>query len=241
VDNGLYQFEIDQVARTNSILQNSPKPVQNKGNSSSNLSTAIPSSNFISTSSECKTPSLDTLHARLGHTSVFKMQHIPLCKQSWCKQSVIGSFPCDICVYAKMHRFSFNKSIITTSSPFQLIHLDILGPYKVAKVCGACYFLTIVDDFTRTTWTQLLQNKTRVSSTIIHFPHMVQTQFHANITMVRSDNSTEFLKSTCFGFFSVKGVVYQKSIVGTPQQNGVAERKHRHLLGTVRAVRFQPG
>ena len=187
MDNGLYQFEIDQVARTNSILQNSPKPVQNKGNSSSNLSTAIPSSNFISTSSECKTPSLDTLRARLGHTSVFKMQHIPLCKQS-----VIGPFPCDICVYAKMHRFPFNKIIISTTSPFQFFHLDIWGSYEVSNVCRAHYFLTIVDDFTRTTWTQFLQNKTQVSAAIIHFFHMVQTWFYAHITMVWSDNDIEF-------------------------------------------------
>jgi len=98
-----------------------------------------------------------------------------------------------------------------------------------------------VDDFTCTTWTQLLQNKTPVGAAITHFFHMVATQFHAQITMVRSDNGTEFLNSTCLQFFSDQGVLHQKSIVGTPQQNGVVERKHKHLLGTARAIRFQAG
>ncbi|GJY21662.1 pyridoxal 5'-phosphate synthase-like subunit PDX1.2, partial [Tanacetum coccineum] len=36
-----------------------------------------------------------------------------------------------------------------------------------------------------------------------------------------------------------KWIVHQKSIPYTPQQNGVVERKHRHLLETARAIRFQ--
>jgi len=98
-----------------------------------------------------------------------------------------------------------------------------------------------MDDFTRTTWTQLLQNKTQVGPAIIHFFHMIHTQFHASIFMVRSDNGTEFINSVCLQFFSDKGVVPHKSIVGTPQQNGIAERKHKHLLSTAWAIRFQAG
>ena len=138
-----------------------------------------------------------------------------------------------------MQILPFNISTISTISPFQLIDLDIWGPYKVANVCGAHYFLTIVDDFTRTTWTELLQNKTQVGSAIIHFSHMITTQFHASITMVRSDNGTEFINSACLQFSSDKGVVHQKFIVGSPQQSGVAEKKHKHLLGTARALKFQ--
>ena len=169
------------------------------------------------------------------------MQHISLCKQVLSQHTLSKSLPCDICISAKMQRLLFNKSTITTTFPFQLIHLVIWGPYKVANVCGAHYFLTIVDDYTRTTWTELPQNKSQVGPSIIHFFHLIHTQFHANITIVRSDNGTEFLNSTCLKFFSDNGVIHQRSIVGTPQQNGVAERKHKRLLGTARAIRFQAG
>ena len=68
--------------------------------------------------------------------------------------------------------------------------MDVWGPYRVANICGAHFFLTIVDDFTRTTWTQLLQNKTQVGPAIMQFFNMVKTQFNTNIAIIRSDHGT---------------------------------------------------
>ena len=40
-------------------------------------------------------------------------------------------------------------------------------------------------------------------------------------------------------FFQKEGIIHQSSCVDTPQQNGVAERKNRHLLETTRALLFE--
>ncbi|GJX37369.1 retrovirus-related pol polyprotein from transposon TNT 1-94 [Tanacetum coccineum] len=56
--------------------------------------------------------------------------------------------------------------------------------------------------------------------------------------VVRSDNGTEIVNKTCASFFQAHGVLHQKSIAHTPQQNGRVERKHRHLLDTARAIRL---
>jgi len=68
---------------------------------------------------------------------------------------------------------------------------------------------------------------------------MVNTQFNRSIKIVRSDNGLEFTASHMFKFFSQNGISHQTSRVDTPQQNGIVERKHCHLLEVARALRFQ--
>jgi len=53
--------------------------------------------------------------------------------------------------------------------------MNLRGPYRVASVTGAEYFLTIVDDFSRHTWTFLLQSKFQVATVIKHFLAMVES------------------------------------------------------------------
>ena len=116
--------------------------------------------------------------------------------------------------------------------------MDLWGPYKTKTLLGASYFLTILDDHSRCTWTYLIQNKMQVFKVIESFFAMVNTQFHTQIKCIRSDNGTEIIQDQCTSFFLSKGVLHQKSLAGVPQQNGRVERKHKHLLEVARALKF---
>lgn len=56
------------------------------------------------------------------------------------------SFSYDTCDMTKRHKWTFSRSESIADSPFKLVHMDLWGPYKHAFVCGAKYFLTILDD-----------------------------------------------------------------------------------------------
>ena len=79
-------------------------------------------------------------------------------------------------------------------------------------------------------------DKMEVFQMFMTFVAMVDKQFGQHITIVQSDNGTEF--NCLCEFFHTTGIIFQTSCVGTPQQNGKVERKHKHILSVGRALRF---
>ncbi|GJQ92579.1 ribonuclease H-like domain-containing protein, partial [Tanacetum coccineum] len=57
--------------------------------------------------------------------------------------------PCEVCRKAKQTRESFPLSEHKSTCFGELIHLDVLGPYKVVSRDGFRYFLSVVNDFSR--------------------------------------------------------------------------------------------
>ena len=71
------------------------------------------------------------------------------------------------------------------------------------------------------------------------FAEMVKIHYHATVKTIKSDNAFELGScNEAIAFFYSKGIVHQSSCVGTLQQSGVVERKHKHLLETSRALLF---
>lgn len=69
---------------------------------------------------------------------------------------------------ARQHKLPFPLSSSSSSHAFELIHIDTWGPYKISTHDGFRYFLTIVDDYSRGTWTYLLSTKSN-AFTVLQF------------------------------------------------------------------------
>ena len=67
----------------------------------------------------------------------------------------------------------------------------------------------------------------------------IHTQFHVKVQSLRSDNAKEYVSKQFQSFKLQNGILHQTSCVNTTSHNGLAERKNRHLLETVRALLFQ--
>ena len=67
---------------------------------------------------------------------------------------------------------------------------------------------------------------------------MVQNQFNSKIQVLKSDNAKEYFTSSLSTYVQNHGIIHISSCVDTPQQNGVAERKNRHLLEVARCLMF---
>ncbi|RVX18211.1 Retrovirus-related Pol polyprotein from transposon RE2 [Vitis vinifera] len=126
------------------------------------------------------------IHNRLGHPSLSKFQKMVS------RFSTLSSLSCESCQLGKHTRVSFPKRLNNRAkSPFELVHTDVWGPCQTASTLGFQYFVTFIDDYSRSPFTS---------------------------------------------FMSHHGILHQSSCVHIPQQNGVAERKNRHLVETARTI-----
>ena len=137
----------------------------------------------------------------------------------------------------KQTQSSFHLSTRKANDLFDLIHCDLWGPYSVSSMSGAHYFLTIMDDHSRAVY--LINDKSSVPRCMKNFCATVHTQFHKDVKLVRTDNGIEFINSQLNEFYSNHGILLHTSCVGTPQQNGRVEHKHRNILEVARALRLQ--
>lgn len=141
---------------------------------------------------------IQLLHQRLGHVSSSVLQKMFSLKLADVTNSVSK---CTICPYAKQIRLPFRVSTSSSLTSFDLLHMDIWGPYKKDIFDEYKYFLTMVDDYSRMTWVFLLRLKFDVCTILKDFLTYVRTQFNKLVKIVRSDNGTEFVNANCKELF----------------------------------------
>jgi len=124
---------------------------------------------------------------------------------------------CEICFRAKQTRNKFPISEHNAKGVFSLIHCDIWGPYRYPSLCGAHYFLSIVDDASRATWVYLMKDRREASKLLKGFIAMVRNQFHKGIKVVRSDNGSKFTSGPMQEFYYEYGILRESSCIDTPQ------------------------
>jgi len=117
--------------------------------------------------------------------------------------------------------------------------LELPVIWSVASKLGYKYFVTFVDDFSRMTWLYLMKSRSEMFDVFRGFCAEIKTQFGVHVKILRSDNAKEYFSYPFSSYMHGMGMLHQSSCVDTPSQNGVAERKNRHLLETARALLFQ--
>ena len=174
-------------------------------------------------------------HQRLGHPSLNKLQHIP-CISSVSKSSPTSIVQCPVCPLAKQKRLPYVSHNHLSDNPFDIVHLDIWGPFSIESIEGYRYFLTIVDDCNRVTWIYILRNKSDVSTIFPLFLTHVKTQYNSSIKCILYDSAPELAFPH---LIKEHGIVHQFSCAYTPQHNSVVEHKHQHILIVARTLMFQ--
>jgi len=128
----------------------------------------------------------------------------------------------------KAHRLHSLESHIVYTHPLELIFNDLWGPSPQSSTLGYNYYITFVDAFSRLTWIYFLKSKSEAFIIFKQFKAMAELQFGHSLKALQTDWGGEFRPFT--NFLKDLGIIHRLICPHTHHQNGVVERKHRHVV-----------
>jgi hypothetical protein len=170
-------------------------------------------------------------HEWFGHLNYRSLQQL-------CNQQMVTGLPpiscrdgvCTGCVLDKHHWDNFDKHASWhASSPLQLVYSNLCGPLSSTSFFGCKYFLTFIDDFSRRTRVYFLKLKGEFFHKFLAYKDLVEKQYGHQIQKLRTNNGGEYVNNNFTSYCTTHGIQMQHTVLYTPQQNGVAERKNRTL------------
>ncbi|GJS17971.1 putative ribonuclease H-like domain-containing protein [Tanacetum coccineum] len=178
-------------------------------------------------------------HRRLGHINFKNINKLV-------KDNLVRGFPtkyfendqtCVACLKGKQHRASCKSKVLNPiSKPLFMLHMDLFGPTFMSSLMHKKYCLVVTDDYSRFTWGFFLTTKDETSEILKNFIKEIENLVDKKVKIIRSDNGTEFKNKVMDDFCKEKGIKREYSVVRTPQQNGIAERRNRTLIEAARTM-----
>nr|GFB02119.1 hypothetical protein [Tanacetum cinerariifolium] len=143
---------------------------------------------------------------------------------------------CRLAHISKMTRKSFSHRPERVTDLLVIIHTNVCGPLRQVSRQGACYFITVTDDYSRYGYVYLLKHKHEVFETFKLFKNEVENQLEKTIKALRSYRDGEYISQEFKDYLKACGIIQQLTPTYTPQHNGVSKRRNRTLLDMVRSM-----
>src|SRR3954464_11395512 len=130
----------------------------------------------------------------------------------------------------KLTRTSFTGHVEWATYLLEIIHSDVCGSMSVPARGGYLYFVTFTDNLSRYGYIYLMKQKYKSFEKFKEFQNEVENHRDKKIKFLRSDRGGEYLSHEFREHLIERGIVSQLTPPGTPQRNGVCERRNRTLL-----------
>ena len=172
-------------------------------------------------------PSTSRWHSRLGHPAIPIVGRVLSSNYLSFSSDQSSESVCDSCQMAKSRQLTYSKSNKVLSAPLDLVFSDVWGSAPIS-VGQHIYYVSFIDDYSKYTWIYLLRQKSDVFQVFHDFQNHVERRFNKKILSIQSDWGGEYEKLN--SFFKRIGITHRVSCPHAHQQNGSAERKHRHIV-----------
>jgi hypothetical protein len=172
-------------------------------------------------------PSLSRWHHRLGHPSYATVSRVVREHALPCSSESLSQSVCGACQQAKSHQLPYSVSTSKSSFPLQLVFSDVWGP-AIDSFGRYNYYVSFIDDYSKFTWIYLMRHKSDVFCYFKEFQALVERLLGRKIIAIQTDWGGEYARLNTF--LRQVGISHLVSCPHAHQQNGAAERKHRHIV-----------
>ena len=205
------------------------------------------------------TVSAELLHKRLGHRSLDLLRGA-----EGLDIKITGDLhhdgKCVVCELSKHTHISFPKEIVRKAErPFEIVHVDFVGPIEEPSLSGARYGVIFTDEKTRYVSIYCVEFKSEFLSCLKRYlldvkalGHKVKTLWGRSegfpkdfwdtgkrVEGIRTDHGGEFVGEDVRTYCKNVGIKQTFSGPYAPQQQGISERKNRTLFEMVRSMLYQ--
>ncbi|KAJ9558499.1 hypothetical protein OSB04_013113 [Centaurea solstitialis] len=198
----------------------------------------LPFTPQINHTSTTSTTSFLDWHHKLGHPSI--KTFVSIIKHLGLTSKSMSDFHahCASCSINKSHKLPFGHNSFVAKKPLQLVYSDVWGPVQ-SSIDNFKYYVIFVDFFSKYVWLYPLKRKSDVATLFPQFKLLVEKFFGTPLVSLFTDNGGEYQGLT--SFLQTNGISHFTTPPHTPEQNGTAERRHRHIVETGLALLHYAG
>ena len=135
--------------------------------------------------------------------------------------------PCETCGISTLRSKPHNSHIQPGEAPMDLIHSDVLGPFKIG-LDGSRFIVTFLCDATQLSVAYCIKSKADVFDCFRNFKQHYERP-DRKIHRLRTDNGGEYTSKAMLRYLFLTGITPEFTVPGNPQQNGAAE-KFGHII-----------
>ncbi|CAI7801288.1 unnamed protein product [Closterium sp. NIES-54] len=147
---------------------------------------------------------------------------------------------CVPCVEGRQRAAPHSSEFPPTEAPLQALHMDVWGPARVRGQGHERYFLLVVDDYSRYTTVFPLRSKGEVTEVLIDWIRAARLRLRESfgsdfpVMRLHSDRGGEFSSARLGAFCRAQGIRQTFTLLASPQQNGIAERRIGMVMDVAR-------
>ena len=143
----------------------------------------------------------------------------------------------NVCALAKITKTPVPRVPETQAEEkLERVFTDVMGPFRVESLSGLRFCIVSADQYTKFVFVDMLKAKSEALASLKKFVRRVGTP-----KKLKQDYAKEFLSEQFMTYCLDAGILQEKTIPETPQQNGLAERCNRTLLEMARCLILDSG